>query len=234
MEKTDNEISSARIPAFRPTTDAVIDEEKVFNMNDPMARRFVERIKKIDQEKRSRLAAPGALGLPPLLDKRRLEFLVPDEAFRNQPIYDRIFVWQVSFHGDQETYGDTAIYMPGTVKDGEKYSSPRGILLAAGPIALDEIRSNGVELGHVVTFIRMAPWRIEIAIRGGKPEHVLVQRSCDLIASEDLATAIRDGEVKFVEFEVEKDGRKFFTHAIKDARRPDVIHPQQPIIPEDQ
>ena len=214
------------------TADPVIDEEKFFNMRDPMAKKFVDGLKQKDEARRARLAPPGSLGLAPLLDERRIEFLIPDEAFREQPLYDRIFVFQISMWKG-ETYGDTVVVMPPTIQDAEKFSNPRGVLVAAGPIALDELRSNGCDLGHIITFIKLAPWRLQIASHGGHDDHILILRSCDVIASEDLARALRAGDAHVEEFHVEKDGRVFVTHIIKDARRGAAWHPQQPTIPED-
>lgn len=214
------------------TSDPQIDEETYFNMKDPMAQEFVKKIKAKDDSRRARLSPAGALGLSPLLDARRLEFLIPDAAFREQPVFDRILVFQVSLH-EGETYGDTAIVMPAVTQDAEKHSNPRGILVSAGPIALDELRSNGVELGHVITFIKLAPFRLQVGTHGGKDDHLLLMRSCDVLASEDLAHDLRSGVVKLEEFVVEKEGRKFITHVFRDTRRDGVMHPQQPVIPED-
>lgn len=220
-----------------PSSDPVIDENSYFNMNDPMARQFVERVKKTDDDRRARLAGPGELGLPDLLDRRRLEFLIPDEAFREQPLYDRIFIYQISMW-KTDKYGDGLIEMPEIVKDAEKFSNPRGVLIAAGPIALDEIRSNGADLGHVVTFIKLAPWRLQVAAHRGRDEHILIMRSCDLIASEDLARQLREGALAIAPFKVERDGRAFTTHVIREELYTEstavpVRHPMQPSIPED-
>lgn len=216
-----------------PTANKMIDENTYFNMKDPMARVFVGNAKNKEDERRSRLAKPNSLGLPPLLEKRRLEYLIPDESFREQPLFDRIFVHQISMWGDRDTYGDSQIVMTQVTKESEKFSNPRGILVAAGLLALDEIRSSGVDLGHVVTFIKLAPWRLQVASHSGVDEHLLVLRSCDLIASEDLMSAIRSGHIEVKLDVVEKDGRKYTTHIYLDKRTGKEWHPLMPSMPEE-
>ena len=118
-------------------------------------------------------------------------------------------------------------------QDAEKHSNPRGILIAAGPLARDELKSNGCDLGHVVTFIKLAPWRLQVGSHGGHDVHIMILRSCDIIASEDLARQLREGTKKIEEFVVRKDNRAFITHVITDAVTGATIHPLQPTIPED-
>jgi len=152
--------------------------------------------KKRRRELRKQISKKGALNLPPLLDKRRREYDVIDGAFQFQCTYDRILVKQISQFGDQETYGDTRIFMPHTMQESEKNTAPRGVLIGAGLSALDSLHSNGIALGHIVTFIRDAVWHYRIGVIQGQDEYVLILRAGDILGSEDLAQSMRAGKCR--------------------------------------
>jgi hypothetical protein len=144
---------------------------------------------------KSKMAPKGSLKLPPLLEARRWEFLMPDGCFQTQALFDRILVMQIPYT-DKSTFGDTGIIMPETTKARLGDEACRGIIVSAGLKALDNLRSNGVDLGHVIRFIRNAPWRMEVDNVLAKTVYELVMRDGDLIASEDLAEACRRGECR--------------------------------------
>lgn len=167
------------------------------------------------------------LGLPELLEARRQEFGITDGAFALAPIADRILVYQISRH-KEETFKGTGIIMPDTVKSREKKQTPQGIIVAAGAKALDELRCNGIDLGHMVAFLRIAPWRIETDTVKGTAEDLMVFRVGDIIGSVDLQDQIRKGIIKVV-FDKEA-----YEHAYLDTRTGESWHPQtvDPAIPE--
>lgn len=134
---------------------------------------------------------PGSLGLPELLDKRRVEFAIPDGAFRSQAIYDRIYCWQIPDQA-QETYGSTSILKPESKASRERDEAPRGVLVSAGLAGQDHLRANGVELGHIVQLLRLAPWKLLCDNVDGKDQYLLVLRDGDLIGSEDLRQDLRE------------------------------------------
>lgn len=129
--------------------------------------------------------------LHPLLAKRRREAHIPDGAFKMHAVYDRVLLWQPFL--ERETVGDTKIILSARGKSREREEAPRGIIVSAGLGALDQIRSHGMDLGHYVNFIRLAPWRLPVDTVYGKELHLLVLRAGDLIASEDLMRALNDG-----------------------------------------
>lgn len=151
-------------------------------------------VPEVDPTIKAALAKPGALGLPPLLEKRRLEFGIVDGAFRGAPLFDRIFVWMVPLNVGSTYAGSEYIYMPETAKSRELIQSPRGILVGAGLKARDILSSHGVELGHMVWLVRMAPWSIEIDNVGGKRFWVTVAQAGDLVWDEDLGNQMLRGE----------------------------------------
>lgn len=143
------------------------------------------------------MSPPGALKLPPKLEERRLKLGITDGAFKFQPIYDRIFVHQVSEYGIHAAGHGGLITLSDQGKQREEQSCPQGILVSAGPEALDALRSNGVELGDLCAFIRQAPYRFEVDRKDGYSWWVLVFHAGDLIASRDLRERMMGGEIVF-------------------------------------
>ena len=162
------------------------------------------------------MSPPEALNLPALLEKRRLDFHITDGAFGTQAIYDRVFVWQVPEF--EERYGaDSRIIMSTVGQRRERESVPRGVLVSAGPAALDAVRSNGVDLGHIVKFIALAPMRLRYALIEAKEHYLIVLGAADIVGSEDLAEDMKTGEKTIALDEcclwhhiVRKDGSAWF------------------------
>lgn len=168
------------------------------------------------------------LGLPPLLEARRQEFGITDGAFAVAPFSDRILVYQVSRH-KEETHAGTSIIMADVTKDREASQTPQGIIVAAGAKALDELRSNGIDLGHMVMFLRIAPWRYNTDTVGGKDQQVLVFRSGDITGSIDLQENLRSGKMKLV-FDKERYEHVYVDTETKEAWFPQAV---ESFIPED-
>lgn len=151
---------------------------------------------KILQDRQAKGEEAKAMRLPPLLEKRRREHLIPNGAFASQPTYDWIHVYQIGEKDSTgpQTYGDTSIIMPDRVRELARDESPRGIIVGAGLLALDQLRSNGVDLGHICRFVKLAPYRIVIDNILGKDFLVLVMRAGSITSSEDLEAARRAGK----------------------------------------
>jgi len=142
----------------------------------------------------ARLSPKGAFPQnTPLLEERRLQYVIPDGAFRQAAAFDRIIIWQLQ-QGDSDTFGDTSIVMPEASQKRAEEEAPRGILVAAGLNALDSLRANGIDLGHIVTFIRQAPWHMKVDTIDGVALHALMLRAGDITGSEDLAKSLSAGE----------------------------------------
>ena len=182
---------------------------------------------------------PGALGLGKLLDERRIKYNIPDEAFAMRAAFDRILLWQVdAYH--QERYAElhgadaagkfagTNIYMPDNTRKGKREETPRGVIVSAGLLALDHLVSNGIDVGHIVNFIRLAPWRIPIASHAGHVSHLMVLRDGDLIASEDIVGQLRRREAR-VKVKQEEGGA--YSHFLIDENGK-AWSPQEPFVDE--
>lgn len=150
----------------------------------------------LSEEIAQRVSPPGALGLPPTLDAARCSHGIPDEAFRTQAAFERVLIWQLpSLEMGGDTYGGGPILMAETTKARDRYQAPRGVLVSAGLKALDALRSHGMDLGHVVTFLHMAPWKYRVGFVKGQEQSLLVLQVGDIMGSETLATSIRAGHV---------------------------------------
>lgn len=153
------------------------------------------RLLELDRIIRQRMSPKGALGLSTLLDERRLEYGITDKAFEAQAVYDRVFVFQLPMvHGDK--FEGSSLYMPDTTKHREMNGAPRGIIISAGPLALDSMRSNGVDLGHIILFVNAAPYHIRYDTIGGKFKNLIVLTAGDVVASEDLTQNLRKRVVR--------------------------------------
>lgn len=128
----------------------------------------------------------GSMGLPPLLDERRLRYEIPQGCFEHQMAFDRVMVWQIlDKHNEGETFAGTSILKTKVRQSVDAREAPRGVVVSAGLRALDDLRSNGIDLGHVIGFVRLAPWRKTVDCYLGVEVQAIIIRAGDIISSED-------------------------------------------------
>lgn len=153
--------------------------------------------------------------LPPLLERRRQEHLIPNGCFSVRPLYDRVLIYRTDIRDTEEvkpeTFGDTNIIMPEASKDRRDETQPRGIIVAAGIIALDQLETNGVELGHVVRFQAFTHFGHEVDVVNGHRFFVWSILAGQIMGSEDLEREVREGR-KYIR----KDPQGFREWAVKD------------------
>lgn len=98
------------------------------------------------------------------------------------PVYDRLFVWPLDDMSEAKVRG---LYVPEQLKG--TYGASRGLLIAGGMKALDQLYSHGLGLGHIVWYARLSPWaRKYIDVSGQHIAHVIVLRASEIVGSEDL------------------------------------------------
>jgi hypothetical protein len=142
---------------------------------------------------RKRQSPKGSLNLPEKLDERRLKYAIPDGAFHFKAMFDRITCFQlIDRHHDGAKFGDTMIWMPESSQTKAKNEAPRALLLDAGAQAMDVLASNGMALGDIIYFWRLAPYRIVIDVIGGHDFHVILLRCGDILGCEDTRTAMNE------------------------------------------
>lgn len=140
------------------------------------------------------MSPPGSFKhVPKRLDEARLKYGIPDAAFRRIAMYDRIFIFQLPDNNTELAWEGSSIIAPESAQQREIQQTPRGVLVSAGLRALDELRSNGIDLGHVVNFNKLAPYRLRVATLGAIEFHLLVMRSGDVMASETLYDLLQEG-----------------------------------------
>lgn len=142
----------------------------------------------------------GSIGLGPLVDKKRKQYGIPDEAFFNQcPAFNKILVAQIP-EDEGETYGGEGglIIKTEIAKTRELVEAPRGVIVGAGLQALDVLRSNGMDIGHTVGFTRLAPFRRPFATIAGERLTLIVLVAGDIVDSEDLGQQLRARKVRVV------------------------------------
>lgn len=160
-----------------------------------------ERVARAFQEK---MSPAGALGLPALLDERRLHYLIPDIAFKVQPCFDRVFVAQALHHSEEGEHfvEGGRIIRPQTSQARAAREMPRGILVSAGIIALDSLRSHGIDLGHMISFTDASPWQLPLGRVGTGEDSMefslLQMRAGSISGSEDTRELLASGRMKIV------------------------------------
>lgn len=189
------------------------------------AREMLER----EESAKAAMAPPGALKLPPLLEEKRLKYNIPDCYFQHQATYDRCLCFQL----EDSKYLGTTLELADTTKDWQRMMSPKVVIVSAGLLALDNIRSHGIDLGHTVIINQMTPYRFEGGVVNGKVQRILIIRDGDICASEELSRDMQTGRCRVDAKMVKgKDGSEFAQHFFvdKDGKTWD---PQTPWIPDD-
>lgn len=166
------------------------------------------------------MSAKGKLGLPKLLDERRLKYGITDGAFAFQPYNDSVVIHQLS-RVQGETFAGSSILMSDKQKEREREGTPQGVIVAAGLCGLDGLRMNGMDLGHIVAFQRVAPWRVQTDLIGGNWEQVLIMRIADIVGSLDLVQNLRSGKMK-VSFDKER-----YEHIYENTETGEIWHPSK-------
>ena len=174
------------------TIQGTVESDDYLNPNDPMAAPLLRAAQAEDAAAKACVADKGTLGLPECLDEVRIEFGIPDAAFKVQAAFDRCLVWQFSGHAGQTFTPGGLLLMPDTVATRERNETPRGILVSAGLTALDQIRSHGIELGDIVIMMKLAPYHMPIGFVAGVQRHLVVLAAGDIVGSESLAVRMKE------------------------------------------
>lgn len=212
-------------------SNGLVDLSTVCPLKNSQCERTLQAMATNHKETAKHVSAKGTLNLPPLLDARRLEHGIPDKAFaKSQAAFDRIFVWQIDEHAEETYIPGGTLVRPETVRDADRKSANRGVLVSAGVCSLDTLRSHGMDLGHIVTFMQIQPWKMPLGYVDGKQQKLLMMRDGDLCGSEDLAAMLRSGAVT-INVTVDKDGKRRHRYVDQEGR---IWDPVMPWISDDQ
>lgn len=144
----------------------------------------------LQREIEANFSPPGALGLPGLLDSKRVKHGIPDSAWKSQAVFNKILVWQLPID-EADTYGGGLIQKTDAQKKRELSEAPRGVIVSAGLQALDELRSHGVDVGHTVFFTHLAPFRKRLPAIAGREPALVILHAGDIFDSEELASNLK-------------------------------------------
>lgn len=70
---------------------------------------YVSSLQRLSDSIRARMSPKGELGIPELLDERRLEHGIPDGAFSMECLFDRILVFQIGDSASGKFGGDSGL-----------------------------------------------------------------------------------------------------------------------------
>lgn len=149
----------------------------------------------------------GELGypIPERLEVARLVYQIPDVCFSNaEAVFRRILIYQISMH-KSETYGDTQIIRPEVTQTRDTQSSPMGVIVSAGLAARDYLVANGMDIGSLVSVVRLGPYAIPVGIVGTKEITLRLMDVGDIVASHELPGFRKDGIVNTVLSEVNNE-----------------------------
>ncbi len=190
------------------TTDVPVPE----GADSQFLARVTEVAEKSMQARLDKMSPVGALRLRSrLLERRRLEHRITDAHFKCQAAFDHIYVKQIE---GPETAGDSGspIFLTDVAQTRERQNTFKGIIVSAGLKALDELRSNGIDLGHEIWFVKHVSARFEVETVDGRMEYLLCLAVGDIKGSVDMAAALREGEL---EIEAAFDNNGAPEHRIK-------------------
>lgn len=186
-----------------------------------MSPELVKESERKHKEISKHISPPGSLGLNDLLDERRLQIGLPDQCFLQKAVYNRLLIWQMDpleFAGG--TAGTSGLYVPEKTMDRESKQAPRALIVSAGVDALDILRCHGMDVGHIVTMIREAPFGIRVAIIAGEHFSLTILDAGDICASEDLGVEMLSGRCESFYDDVEH------VHKLRDPRTGEAWSPE--------
>lgn len=159
-------------------------------------------IRRRDAVKESRISPPGTLKFPhgpnELLEKKRhLYGLVDNLLTKEVATFNNVYVYQLPFR-EVLAPGSSIIQMPDITQERYNRDGPRGIIVSAGAGALEVLRSNGIDIGHTVTFQRHAPWKVTLDTLLGQEECLLSIKVGDIVGCEELCQELTEGRTRYV------------------------------------
>jgi hypothetical protein len=146
--------------------------------------------RELEAELAANFAEPGRLGLPKMLEAKRIKYGIPNSAFESQPLFDQVLLWPVPIEASK-TYGGGLIAKTDAVLKRELTEAPKGVIVAAGLSALDQLRSHGADIGHTIFFYQLAPLRMRLPAIAGKEASLIMIQARYVFGSEELAANLK-------------------------------------------
>lgn len=116
------------------------------------------------------------------------------------PVYDRIICWQIPVLESDRL--ESGLYLPQETIDKDVAGSPRMLILAAGPLAMDHLRDHGIKVGDTIWATKLAMYRLESVFvstaSGSKRISVTPLTTRDINVCEQTVQRVRSGEIELV------------------------------------
>ncbi len=153
--------------------------------------------KRLEEEAAKHFPVVAPFPIPRLLDEKRIKYGIPLAAFRSQPVFDQILVFQIPVE-ESKTYGDSVLVKTEDTLKRELTEAPRGVIVSAGLTALDQLASHGVAVGHTIYFYQIAPLRMHLPLTGGKKTPLVMIQARYVFGSEELAENLKTRKVRTI------------------------------------
>ena len=191
------------------------DQENSLVQRSIVARQIADKLE-------ASLKPRGYYNIPPLLDERRFQYAIPNGAFEQFPVFDKVYVHQIPTTERQTYSAGGSIIMPEARQAYERNTAPRGIIVSAGLQALDSLRSTGIDLGHIIRFKKFSPFIQTVDEIDGHELQVMVIRDGDIVASEDLAKAYHQKLVSIIN--VAEDAHGYDHRFARESKDGELVH----------
>ena len=153
--------------------------------------------KRLEEEAAKHFPVVAPFPIPKLLNDKRRKYGIPLSAFTSQPVFDQILVYQIPVD-ESKTYGESGLVKTDQTLKAELTEAPRGVIVAAGLTALDQLASHGVAVGHTIYFYQIAPLRMRLPPIGGKTPALVMIQARYVFGSEELAENLKTRKVRTI------------------------------------
>ncbi len=153
--------------------------------------------KRLEEEAAKHFPVVAPFPIPRLLDEKRRKYGIPLSAFTSQPMFDQILVWQIPVD-ESKTYGESKLVKTDTTLKQELTEAPRGVIVAAGLTALDQLASHGAAVGHTIYFYQIAPLRMRLPPLAGKSPALVMIQARYVFGSEELSENLKTRKVRTI------------------------------------
>lgn len=127
---------------------------------------------------------------PPRLKERMSYYKAQMPTF--MPLFDRVFVYPLD-DADQADTTAGGLVVPQSVKD--KHGAQRGIIIAAGPKAIEHLYSAGVGIGDIVYTARFSRWERSYQAKDKSFHRVMICTAGEITSSQDLYDQFEKGDL---------------------------------------
>ena len=141
--------------------------------------------------------------MTPALRRAIEEWQITPAYLGQVPAFDRVLVFMIpsqdaEWKNGSLVYKGTNTQVIDSVKDKMERTAPRGVIVSAGLKALEQLRSNGIDVGHTVVYLRLSPYRPPVGYENRQLRHLNSIRAGDLMFSEDTGRLLREGKIRRV------------------------------------